>query len=169
MSILLALAAAASAAGADGQIARMAALYDEVCLKAFPDDKAVETLMQAQNAEELSADEVKVTMVDDPARAWRLQDGSATVWLEFPPYHACSVRWNADSIEDLGPYREIAARYETAIGGFRAIAPMDTNRGDIHISAIGEGRGFRAAGPRTCSSSTSRSMIRKNAPPGRRA
>ncbi|MFL6794546.1 MAG: NMCC_0638 family (lipo)protein [Sphingomicrobium sp.] len=116
----------------------MTVLYEQVCLKAFPDDKAVEALMTAQNARPLSAEDVKVTMRDDPARAWELKDATATVWIEFPPYHACSVRWNTPDIGDLGQYRSIADRYERATGDFSAIDPYDTDYGDIHVHAVGE-------------------------------
>jgi hypothetical protein len=90
----MALAAAMSVAAADPQLARMVALYDEICLQAFPDDKAVESIMAARSQREFSPAEVKVTMRDDPARGWEMEKG-VSVWLEFPPFHACSVRWNA--------------------------------------------------------------------------
>ena len=77
--------AASTTASPDATNAQMAQLYEEVCLKAFPDDRAVAALMAARGAKELSAEEVRVTMVDDPARAWRLAESDTTVWLEFPP------------------------------------------------------------------------------------
>jgi hypothetical protein len=118
----------------------MTALYKAICLDAFPDDKAVELLMTAQEASPLSPDEVKVTMGDDPARAWQLKDGTATVWIEFPPYHACSVRWNAPEIGDLSEYRTISAGYEQSVGGFSPIQPYQTDYGDIHVHAVGDQR-----------------------------
>ena len=95
---------------ADQQLSRMTALYEQVCLKTFPDDKAVEALMVSENARPLTPDEVKVTMRDDPARGWEVTDKSATVWIEFPPYHACSVRWNASRMGDFSEYRAIVSR-----------------------------------------------------------
>jgi len=124
----------------DAHVARMAALYDQVCLKAFPSDEAVEALMSAQNAIALPQDEVKVTMGNDPARGWRLADGSATVWLEYPPYHACSVRWSASQIGDLRPYHVVADRYKSAPPRFRPIKTMDADQGSIHIHAVGDDR-----------------------------
>jgi hypothetical protein len=129
-----------TAAEADQRLARMTALYDQVCLRTFPDDKAVAALMAARNARELSPDDVKLTMVDDPARGWDLNDGGATLWIEFPPYHACSVRWNTSQIGDLSAYRAIADKYERAAGGYLPIQPLDGDQGDIHIHAIGEQR-----------------------------
>ena len=142
MSVLMVLALVADAGSsvADQRLANMTALYDQVCLKAFPDDKAVETLMKAQGARELSPDQVKVTMGDDPARGWVLKGEGATVWIEFPPFHACSVRWSTPQFSGLGPYRAVADQYESSRGGFTPIEPLDTDRGAIHIHAVGERR-----------------------------
>lgn len=138
--MLLSLAAATSV-DADQRLSQMTALYEQVCLKAFPDDKAVAALMAKRGARELTPDEVKVTMRDDPARGWNVaQDGSASVWLEFPPFHSCSVRWNAPEIGELHDYRAIADTYESARGGFHPIDPLDGDQGDIHIHAVGEQR-----------------------------
>ncbi|MCW1404136.1 hypothetical protein OKA06_18165 [Novosphingobium sp. MW5] len=132
--------AAGTSAIADERLARMAALYEDVCLKAFPDDKAVVDALTALGAKELSQAEVKVTMNDDPARGWSLPDGNGTVWLEFPPFHSCSVRWNSPDDYDLKPYRAIAAKYQAKRPGFSPMQPMEMDRGDIHIMAIGEAR-----------------------------
>lgn len=140
MLILLALVAGTGPTEADQRLSRMTALYEQVCLKAFPDDNAVEALMKARNARELSPEDVKITMRDDPARGWDLGDAGATLWLEFPPYHACSVRWNATQIGDYHAYRSIARAYERAVGGFRPVQSYDDDQGDIHIHAVGEQR-----------------------------
>jgi hypothetical protein len=139
-SVAVLIAAGTGSTAAASQLSRMTALYNQVCIKAFPDDKAVEALMTGQRARPLTPEAVKVTMRDDPARAWELQDGSATVWIEFPPFHACSVRWNASDIGDLHEYRAIADRYEKATGGFSVVDPYDADEGDIHIHAVGEQR-----------------------------
>ncbi len=142
MLLLLAASLAATArppAVEDKRLAQMAALYDQVCLKAFPDDKAVAALMAVHQARELSPAEVKVTMRDDPARGWDLGD-RVSVWTEFPPFHACSVRWSASAIGDLGAYRAIADEYERKVGGFEPMQPFDTDDGDLHIRAVGEQR-----------------------------
>ena len=140
MTLLLALIGVAALAEYDQQVERMTALYEEVCLKAFPDDKAVETAMRARGAMELTQEQVKVTMRDDPARGWELKDKSASVWLEFPPYHACSVRWNAPELGDLAPYRAVARSYQEQQGGFGPMKTMERDSGDIHVRAIGERR-----------------------------
>ena len=138
--MMLALVAAAGASETDQRMARMTALYEQACITAFPDDKAVEALMKARNATELSPADVKITMRDDPARGWDLQDGGASLWIEFPPYHACSVRWNTTGIGDLTAYRAITAIYEKLIGGFQPVRPYDADQGQIHVHAVGEQR-----------------------------
>jgi len=145
--MLLALVPTTSVGDGDLKLSRMTALYQDVCLKAFPNDKAVEAIMLAQKARPLTADEVKVTMREDPARAWELQDGSATVWIEFPPFHACSVRWNAPEVGDLSQYRTIADEYERKTGGFTtAVTPYDADLDGIHIHAVGEQRALGEGG-----------------------
>lgn len=138
MLISLALLVSPVASEAEERLTRMTMLYQDICLKTFPDDKAVEALMTAQDARELTQAEVKVTMRDDPARGWELKDKVATVWIEFPPFHACSVRWNAPEIGDLSLYKTIASKYETAAGGFQPMTPYNDDQGDIHIRAVGE-------------------------------
>jgi hypothetical protein len=140
MLILLALAAS-TGSSSDQTVSDMTALYEQVCLNTFPDDTAVESAMAKLNARELTPDEVKVTMGDDPARGWELQqDGNPTVWLEFPPYHACSVRWNSPEFGPFDDYRALADRYEKEKGGFHPLEPYDADTGDIHIHAVGEQR-----------------------------
>lgn len=140
MLILLHAVVVADASAVDRRLTEMTAIYEQVCLKAFPDDKAVEALMAKRNARPLTSEEVKVTMRNDPARGWELPGDGATVWLEFPPFHACSVRWNTPQIGDLHGYGAVAERYESATGGFRPIDPYDADQGDIHVHAVGEQR-----------------------------
>lgn len=149
MTILLALQAAAAPVDEDQRLARLAALYEEICLKTFPDDKAVEAAMTVPKARELSPEEVKVTMRDDPARGWQLMDERATVWVEFPPFHACSVRWSANRLGDIQPYRVIADKHTKAVGGFSPMKPMETDQGPIHIHGIGEARPLPNGGAET--------------------
>ncbi|HEX4739609.1 MAG TPA: hypothetical protein VH331_18835 [Allosphingosinicella sp.] len=149
MLILLALLADAN--GVVGQrMSRMTALYEQVCLKAFPDDKAVEALMSAQHARPLTAEEVKITMRDDPAEGWALtEDGNPSVWIELPPFHACSVRWNMPELGNLGQYQAVAAKYEAGLGGFHPIDPLDADDGAIHIHAVGERRALSGGAAET--------------------
>ncbi|WP_420607498.1 hypothetical protein [Novosphingopyxis sp.] len=141
MSAFLGLLLAQPAdAQADATLSKMAALYEDICLDAFPDAGKAEARILALGAIELSPEVVKVTMRDDPARGWGFEDGSATIWLEFPPFYACSVRWNMPDMGDLSPYRDAVEAYAKTNAGFAPMDPMDVDQGDIHIQLTGEAR-----------------------------
>jgi hypothetical protein len=135
-------APAPAAATPDPALARMVALYDEVCLQAFPIDGGVDRAMAARGATPLTPAQVKVTLVDDPGRGWKLKDGdhNILVFLELPPFHACSVRRFFPAIPPLDDYRRLAVRFERDHPGFAPVAPFDVDRGDIHVHATGEQR-----------------------------
>lgn len=140
MLVLIAMIAGAASVEAENRASKAAQLYSEVCLTAFPDDAAVEAAMQSLDARELPQEEVKVTFRADPGRARELKDKSATVWLELPPYHACSVRWNSPDMPDFTAYRAIADRFEARRGSFTPVGPWEDDVGAIHIHATGEQR-----------------------------
>lgn len=150
---LIALLAAGEPPSApDPVVTRMVALYDEVCLKAFPDDAAVEALMAAKGAEPLTPEDVRVTLRDDPGRGWRLADGDRNiqVMLELPPYHTCSVRRStASGFGDLTAYRAAAETFKSTRRGF---APIDEQSADIdayHVHMSGELRDLADGGAET--------------------
>lgn len=149
MLTLLALATATTTtAEADDRIARMAALYEEICLNSFPDDASVISRAAAKAAREYTSEEVRVTMRDDAARAWLLPDGS-TIWIEFPPFHACSVRWNMPELGNPAPYAAAIERYKKSKDGFQPMRPIDADQGPIHIRAVGETRSLPDGGAET--------------------
>ena len=122
---------------------RMVALYDEVCLKAFPDDAAVDTLMADRKATPLTPDEVKTTLNDDPGRGWSLTDNDRRVFvfLELPPFHACSVRFPAgDSSVADSDYGDLASRYVVAHPGFVSRPVFEGDLGAFHLHALSQGR-----------------------------
>ena len=140
-------AATPAPAAADPAFDRLVALYDEVCLQAFPIDGGVDRLMATKGAVALTPDQVKVTLVDDPGRGWRIKDGSreVLVFLELPPFHACSVRrFFPAGIPALPAYRAVAERFETDHPGFAPVAPYDVDRGEIHVHAVVEQRALAA-------------------------
>ena len=120
----------------------MAALYDEVCLKAFPDDEAVDRLMTAKGATPLTPEQVRVTFNDDPGCGWLLKDGQRNiqVMLELPPYHACSVRRTLMPGFAIAEYRAITETYKSTRPGFAEMQPQLTEIQDFRISARGESR-----------------------------
>ena len=122
---------------------RMTALYDEICLRTFPDDAAVDAALRKRGATPLTADEVRVTLRDDPGRGWRLagEDSGALVFVEMPPYHACSVRWPMpDMPTSFDAYRAAADAYMKTRPGFAATPPYDNDMGDIRVHIDSEQR-----------------------------
>ena len=139
----LLMAIADPAPASDAQLARIAALYDEVCLKTFPDDQALDALMAAKNASPLSDAAVKVTLRDDPGRGWTINDagGRVLVILELPPFHACSVRFPVPAASaDDGAYRAVADRYLAAHPGFVPQQVYDRDLPSVHLHALAEMR-----------------------------
>ena len=132
--------------------ARMAALYNEICLQTFPIDAQVDALMQRKGATPLTSEEVKVTLVDDPGRGWRVKDGDRDilVFIEMPPYHACTVRrFTTNGFTDLSAYRAVVDPYEASHPAFVPAKPYDVDRGEIHVHAIGEARPLPTGGAET--------------------
>lgn len=130
---------------------RMVALYDEVCLKAFPDEAAVDRLMADRKATPLTPDQVKTTLNDDPGRGWTLAENGRTifVFLELPPYRACSVRFPAgDAGVADSTYGALADRHLADHPGFVPIPPFDGDMGEFHIHALAQARACRTAAAR---------------------
>lgn len=124
------------------RLARAVDLYETACLRTFPDDQALDALMAARGATPLSDADVKVTLLDDPGRAWQVGEGAERllVFLELPPYHACSVRFTMpDAQYDLRSYRDVERRY---IGDatFTDVEPLEADQGDLHLHLVGKQR-----------------------------
>ena len=142
--IELAMAAALMHQADDDVRDRMIAVYDQVCLRAFPDDKAVDSAVTLLGATAMTKKEVRIYLHDDPGRGWRLDSKGTvfTILVEAPPYHACSVRLHvAEPFTDMGGYPALTAAFEKARGdGFEAIPPYDADIEDTHTHATGEQR-----------------------------
>ena len=121
----------------------MIALYDELCLSAFPDEDGVARAVARHDARPLSPDQVRRFLHDDPGIGWEVRGrtGPFHVTIErSPPYHACAVRtMTVGGFADLGPYQALADRYEQG-GGFERITPMDREIEDLHVVGGGERR-----------------------------
>lgn len=144
-ALLLQATAATPAAG----VARMTALFDQVCLKAFPDDAKVDAAMVAAKAIRLTDAQAQVTLRDDPGRGWVVKGGGAAVlvMLELPPYHACSVRGLVgDGLHDLAAFTRATDAYKSAHPGFAAEPPFDGERGGIRIHTTNEVRALPGGG-----------------------
>lgn len=135
--------AAATSSVADTRLETATALYDRLCLRTFPDDAALDRAIDAEGAKPMSAADVKVTLRDDPGRAWTIdRDGiSFAIFLELPPYHACSVRFRMpDAQYTLDRYEAVAARYRDSIPGFTKMKEFDADQAEFHIHAVGDQR-----------------------------
>jgi hypothetical protein len=136
---VLCLAGAAQAAGSRpyerpdpapdpaGQLAEMLTLYDEICLRTFPDDAAVARALEARGAVALTDAEVKSFLHDDPGRGWRVvgKRGTFNLTVEAPPYHACGVRTNTVAgFPSMKPYQDLVARYGQG-RTFQKIGPIN--------------------------------------------
>jgi hypothetical protein len=108
------------------QLAEMLTLYDEICLKAFPDDAAVARAVETRRATAMTEAEVKSFLHADPGRGWRIAGRTATfnLTVEAPPFHACGVRTNTVAgFPTMKPYQDLVARYGKG-RSFQKIGPL---------------------------------------------
>jgi hypothetical protein len=131
-------------------VAHMAALYEEACLKTFPIDTELDALMARKGATPLAADELRISLGADPGRGWTVSDGDQTftVLLELPPYHACSVRASRPNSGklDLAPYDAVVETFVASHRGFVSQPAKDADRGGIHMHAQVQHRPLPAGG-----------------------
>jgi len=154
---MIALLAGAAQAGAsmptgDAVLARMAALYDEVCLQTFPIDGDVDALMARKGATPLTPEEVKVTLGNDPGRGWVIKDGDRDiqVYLELPPFHACTVRrMTPQGLTTDVNYRAVVDRYKITHAGFGPGSVMERDIAGLHIHGVTEFRALPGGGGET--------------------
>lgn len=109
------------------QLAEMLTLYDEICLKTFPDDAAVARAAEARGAVPMTEAEIRSFLHDDPGRGWRIAGKTAAFQLtvEAPPYHACGVRTNTVAgFPSMQPYQDLIARYGKG-RTFQKIGPIN--------------------------------------------
>ena len=151
--VILALAAPAAAAAQyeapvnppdpAAQLAEMVTLYDEVCLRAFPDDDAASRAVSRYRATPLSPADVRRFLHDDPGIGWRIEGRTGRIHLtieQSPPYHTCAVRaMTAAGFQDMSPYRSVTARYEQD-RSYQQIAPIDRVVGALRIVGGGDRR-----------------------------
>ena len=119
----------------------MIALYDEICLRAFPDDNAAARAVARHDARPLSSAEVRRFLHDDPGIGWAVtgRTGRFNVTIEqAPPYHTCAIRtMTAGGFADMGPYEALAARFEQG-RPFERLTPVDRDVGSVHVTGGGE-------------------------------
>ena len=85
------------------------------------------------------------TVAHRPDRGWTWQIGDGAermlVFLELPPFHACSVRFDMPNTGyDLSGYEAAATRFTADHEGFSAMPPFDQRVGTMRIHAEGRQR-----------------------------
>jgi hypothetical protein len=117
------------------------ALYDEICLRAFPDDDATARAAARRGGTPLSTEQVRHMLHDDPGIGWVLQGRTGRLYValeQAPPYHSCSLRtMTVNGFADLAPYQALAARYERG-RLFQPIPRMERDMGELHAVGFGE-------------------------------
>lgn len=110
------------------QLAEMLSLYDEICLRTFPDDAAIARAAEARGGVAMTGAEVKSFLHDDPGRGWSIAGKTAAfdLTIEAPPYHACGVRTNTVAgFPSMQPYQDLVARYERG-RTFNKVGPVSS-------------------------------------------
>ncbi|MDZ5647857.1 NMCC_0638 family (lipo)protein [Nitrospirillum sp. BR 11828] len=95
----------------------LAEVFEDFCLKRFPDDEAVKA--GAQDLTAMTPDQVKGILKDDPGIGWYKKTPLALykITLELPPYHACAVRrMTANGIPTVKPYLAAITAFAAAQG-----------------------------------------------------
>lgn len=123
------------------QLAEQLSLYDRICLRTFPDDRAVEAAMNGMaGATPMSAAEVARYLQDDPGVGWNVEGREArfALTVETGSVHACGVRtMTANGFPDLQPYRALVARY-TGGRSFQPLARQSFTVRDIMTTGGGD-------------------------------
>jgi hypothetical protein len=125
---------------AAAQLAEMLTLYDEICLKAFPDDAAVARAVEARGGVAMTGAEVKSILHDDPGRGWHIAGKTApfNLTVEAPPYHACGVRTNTIAgFPSMQPYQDLVARYGQG-RTFQKVGPVNQEVGGNQSVGAGD-------------------------------
>jgi hypothetical protein len=125
---------------APAQLAEMVELYDQLCLRAFPSDEAIARAMADRGAMQLTRDQVRIFLHDDPGLGWHLAGRTAPfeITIEAPPYHACTVRtMTAKGFPDMSAYRRLADAFEAG-KGFVKMAPGEHEAEGLHSWMWGE-------------------------------
>lgn len=131
---------AAHAAALDAQLAETLTLYREICFGAFPDDHAVGAAMSAHHAHELTTNQLRQYLHDDPGAGWTIPGatGAFVITIERPPFRTCAIRtMSAVGFPNAQPYLDFLASVEAG----RTLAPMgqlDTIVGNARTRGKGD-------------------------------
>jgi hypothetical protein len=108
--------------------APLAQIFAAVCLKAFPDDAAVEAALQAKSEAPLTEEQVKTYLPDTSGRGWlvRTPDTLFAVTVADPPSPTCAVRqMTPDGVRDIAELMgAIKAHVAAMKGALVTVAPQ---------------------------------------------
>ena len=132
--------AVANAEALDAQMAEMLAIYREACFGGFPDEPAVAAVMSAHHARDLSQDEVRRYLYDDPGVGWVIAGNTAqfVVTVERPPFHTCAIRtMTVAGFQNSQPYADFVAQVEAGRAG-TPIGHIDRIVGNVRSRGQGD-------------------------------
>lgn len=117
--------AAAAKPNADlADVQAMTGLFDQVCLRSFPDLAAVGRAAKGARASPMTPIQVRSFLHDDPGYGWFYAQPEATyaVTIEQPPYRACAVRRITSSgFPTMQPLLDAVQAYSAGRSGLRLI------------------------------------------------
>jgi hypothetical protein len=69
-------------------------VFDDICLKKFPDDTKIAAYAEARHFSPLSPEIISKMLGKDPAVGWTQKGGFGdyVITIERPPFHTCAVR-----------------------------------------------------------------------------
>ena len=102
---------------ADAQ--EMAGIFNLFCLRAFPDDRAIDAAAARDKLTAMSPAQVRQYLHDDPGRGWYDRTSLATyvITIEHPPVRACAVRrMTGSGFSTAAPYLAAVNAYAATRG-----------------------------------------------------
>jgi hypothetical protein len=97
----------------------MADIFNVFCLRAFPDDRAIDAAAAQDKLTAMSPAQVKQYLHDDPGRGWYDRTSLATyaITIEHPPVRACAVRrMTGSGFSTAAPYLAAVNAYAATRG-----------------------------------------------------
>jgi hypothetical protein len=121
-------------------------LYDELCIKDFPDDNLVAAFLSSYAARPMTTAEVQRYLHSDPGAGWYIRTSTALygVTIEQPPFHTCAIRRMTPEggiPEQIGKVAAAVREYAASISG--SVAPIRPNQtqlpGGATVISVGSG------------------------------
>ena len=114
--------------------APLAQMFSIFCIKAFPDEAAVDAALQVRSQAPLSAEQAKAYLPDGPGRGWlvRTPETLFAVTVEDPPTPTCAVQqMTSDGVRDVAGLMDAIKAHVTAMKGkLVAVAPETAKPAD---------------------------------------